>query len=137
MAAESPARTPAAAPAANGHASSTAWRYAATAVLLVAAAAVIRLAASRGDLWLDEIWSCLGAWDARTALELYTCFPADNNHILNTLLLYWIGPHAGIAIYRLPAVLAGVATVGLAIWLGLRRNRPAGLFAGVLTGSSF
>ena len=63
--------------------------------------------------WLDEIWSYYLSqlmeqpWDAFSKLRI------DNNHLLNTLLIYWMGEQANWVVYRLPALLSGVATVFL------------------------
>ena len=46
-------------------------------------------------------------WDAFSKLRI------DNNHPLNTLLIYWLGEQANWIVYRLPALLSGVATVFL------------------------
>lgn len=104
---------------------------------IVVLAAAVRLAASGGDFWLDEIWSWTFARQAASALDVFTRFPHDNNHLLNTLFLYLLGEQRSWVIYRIPAVLAGVGSVILAGLIGCRTSRLAGLTAMVLTGGSF
>ena len=49
------------------------------------------VAAARGDLWLDEIWSLLFVRASRSVTDLFARFRHDNNHLLNTLFLYYLG----------------------------------------------
>lgn len=99
------------------------------------AAVACRLAASRGDLTLDEIWSVLIAGRASSALHI-PMIAHDNNHILNTLVVYALGPDAAQIAYRLPAALAA----SLALWFGFqlarRRGESAGPIVLVLLGTS-
>jgi uncharacterized membrane protein len=87
--------------------------------LLVAAAAV-RVALARGDLWLDEIWSLSLARHITHPWEVLTGIHHDNNHPLNTLALFVavkaIGAHASSLVYRLLPLLTGIATVALLFW---------------------
>ena len=91
------------------------------AVVAVAAltfgALVIRLACARGDLWLDEIWSLDIASHANSAAALLT-LRHDNNHALNSLWLWAVGPAGAAWWLRLPACFGGAATVVGAAWLG-------------------
>jgi len=76
-------------------------------------ALALRAKIATDAFWLDEIWSYYlsklmqSPWDAFSELRI------DNNHLLNTLLMYWTGEQANWSIYRLPALLSGVATVAL------------------------
>ena len=76
-------------------------------------ALALRAQVATDAFWLDEIWSYYlsklmqSPWDAFSELRI------DNNHLLNTLLMYWTGEQANWSIYRLPALLSGVATVAL------------------------
>jgi|SRR5579863_4352772 len=91
-------------------------------VVVVAVAAVaMRLAASRGDLVMDEIFSLMIAAKAESAGQIFVTH-VDNNHILNTLALYALGPLAPFWAYRLPAVLAGSLALCFAFRLALRRG---------------
>jgi len=95
---------------------------------LIAVGAAIRLWAALDDFWLDEVWSYFIAreLDSPLAVFLPTQIQIDNNHLLNTLLLYALGDQRHWVLYRLPSVLAGTASLALA-WVVLRRygNRSA------------
>lgn len=90
---------------------------------LVLMAAVLRLGAARGELWLDEIWSLQLAARLPTPLHAFG-LAHDNNHIANTLWLSVLPADLPALAYRLPAVVAGVAMVLLA-WLWSRRHGVA------------
>jgi hypothetical protein len=105
--------------------------------LLPALAAVPRLAAARGDFWFDEIWSWsmtlnLGSW-----WSILTRIRHDNNHYLNTWIVYLIGPDSHWIAYRIPAVLAGVASVWLAGRIARRGGVADAWTAMILTGGSY
>jgi len=80
---------------------------------LVILAALIRLLAARGDLWLDELWSLSFARQMRAPLEVWTSIHHDNNHALNTLYLFAVvhtaGAHAPAIVIRLLSLVSGVA----------------------------
>jgi hypothetical protein len=82
-------------------------------ITFCALALALRGQIANDAFWLDEIWSYYlsrlmeSPWDALSELR------HDNNHPLNTLLIYWMGEQANWSIYRLPALLSGVATVAL------------------------
>ncbi|MBS0264651.1 MAG: glycosyltransferase family 39 protein [Planctomycetes bacterium] len=82
------------------------------------------MAAARGELVLDEIWSWELAANCSRAVQVFF-LQLDNNHIINTLVMYALGPLAEPFSYRLPAVLA--STVGLIFGYLLGRKRGAGL----------
>ena len=87
---------------------------------VVALAALIRLAATWNDLWLDEIWTFTLIANLDSPLGILTVHH-DNNHVLNTLFLYLLRPIGWDWLYRLPALVAGVAIVVLGArvaWLG-------------------
>lgn len=100
-------------------------------------AAALRLAASFDDFWLDEIWSWIMATQAKSFLQIALGMRHDNNHVLNTWIIYLFPPETPWIAYRLPAVAAGVGTVILAGLCGFRRSTCEGLTALGLTGGSF
>jgi hypothetical protein len=106
-------------------------------VVIVAVAAVLRIWASLGDLWLDEIWSVAFAGRITSPLEVFTRIHRSNNNHLNTLLLYLLGDQPHWVIYRVPSVVAGIATVLVAGHIGLRRGRTEAVFAMLLTSFSY
>ena len=108
--------TPAPAPAAR--LSRVSWRTVMGSVLLLAL--VLRLPGMWTDFWLDEIWSwtLVWSWGLTSNISgvwgIFTEIHQDNNNYLNTLYLYACGPRAPLFVYRLPPLIAGLATV----WLG-------------------
>lgn len=91
------------------------------------------------DLWLDEIAPFL-AYHGRSLLSILGDYGAPNNHLLNTVLV-----NASAALFgprewaiRLPAMLAGVATVPLVYRAGrLAFDRGTSLAAALLLAVSY
>lgn len=116
-------------PAATGY-----WRLLLLAVIV--AGILLRVAAARGDLWLDEIWSLAMAKLAGSPAGVFTALHSDNNHYLNTLWLLAVGPEAGAMAVRGLALLAGSATLIVAVFNPLHFNRSTiGLWLALLAGS--
>jgi uncharacterized membrane protein len=82
--------------------------------LIVAVGFLLRLFCSRGDLWLDEIWSISLADNAGSPLDILTAIHHDNNHHLNTLVDYFLHDPQWLWLYRLGPVLAGSLAVFVA-----------------------
>ncbi len=84
---------------------------------LLGVAALLRLSCSRGELWLDEVWT----WDISHKLTwpggLFYQLREENNHYLNTLVV-WLFRDQPAMWFRLPAVVFGVASVRVAWSLG-------------------
>ncbi len=104
--------------------------------LILLTAALVRALASTGELWLDEIWSLTLAARVSSPLDVLLAIHSDNDHPLNTLLLAWIGDTDVWVLYRVPALLAGVASVGLAGLIQRRNGDLEALFAMLLVGAS-
>lgn len=104
-------------------------------VLLVAAA--LRAPGLFTDLWLDEIWSVTAVESLRSPLDVFTGFKSDNNHHLNSLWIYVVGPGASAASYRLAAFAAGLASVFFAWMIGARGGRLAALVSAGLVATCF
>lgn len=85
-----------------------------------AVSAVLMATASRGDLAIDEVVSLQKAENTQTWLEIVTQNQNDNNHLLNTFFLRLLGKQQNLFVYRIPAVLFGIATVAA---LGLTARR--------------
>ncbi|MES2794152.1 MAG: hypothetical protein V4719_31350 [Planctomycetota bacterium] len=106
-------------------------------------AALLRLPGLWTDFWLDEIWSWTLVWDLKLqsriggVWDIFTQIHQDNNNYVNTLFLYLCGPSAALAVYRIPAFLAGMATVWLGGWLvvrwtqGRELSEPTALLVGM------
>ena len=105
--------------------------------IAIVAAIVLRFWASLDDFWLDEIWSWIGAGLLQRPFEVFTRIHHDNNHHLNTLVLYALGRDAPFYVYRLPAVLAGIGTVLLCGQVARQWSHAAAVSATLLTGCSF
>jgi hypothetical protein len=114
---------------------SPAWRRNAVLILLALVAVGLRVAAARGDLVLDEIWSLTMASRADSAWQIFV-IPHDNNHILNTLVLYTLGPNAEPLVLRLPAVAAGSLALWFAVQLARRLTPGAEIPVMILLGFS-
>lgn len=82
-------------------------------VLAILVGVGLRAAGSRGELWLDEIWSIQLAGQVASPVDILTRLSLDNNHPLNTLFLWLLGDTPQGFLYRLPAVLAGAGTLAL------------------------
>ena len=94
--------------------------------------------AALGDLWLDEIWSLHFARESDSVADLFFRFQHDNNHLLNTLYLYFLEGPSAYFTYRLPAVASGIGTLFL---MGHTAHHdwgyPEALLAVLLAGTSF
>jgi hypothetical protein len=96
------------------------------------------VAAARGELWFDEVWSLGLAERARNLGELLSRGRFDNNHVLNTAYLWLLGPDLrALWAYRLLSVGSAVATIAVAAWLAGRTGVVDGLAALVLVGTSY
>jgi len=107
------------------------------AAFAVVAGAALRLAAARGDLWLDEIWSLLLTHDADGPLGVFTRLHHDNNHHLNTLWMMLLGPSHSPLAYR---ALSVAAATGALAWLAarpLRRGPVDSAATGILLAFSY
>jgi hypothetical protein len=98
---------------------------------------VLRIVPAFGDFWLDEIWSFDTVHSVRSAWEIFAGVHDSNNHHLYSLLLYWIGDRELLVLYRMPALVAGIASVPLAAVLVRRHGRLEALLAAFLVGFSF
>ena len=101
---------------------------------LTAAAALPRALGCATDLWLDEAWSWLSLETLDGPLGVFTQIHHSNNHHLITLWMYLVRDAPDWA-FRVPSLLAGVASVPLAAWLAGRRDPLAAVVAALLVGS--
>jgi len=105
----------------------------ALAVLVIGAA--LRLPGLWTDLQLDEVWSLENASAATSWLEILR-LKIDNNHHLTSLYMHGLGPNVDAALYRVPAYVFGVATIGLAWLIGLRDSRTTAVITAVMFATS-
>jgi 4-amino-4-deoxy-L-arabinose transferase-like glycosyltransferase len=107
---------------------------------LLCLAAAFRIPAVFTDFWLDEIFTYERiVRPAASVLDLVAAPAArhDNNHHLNSLFLYLLGEQRHWAIYRLPALAAGLLTVILASRTRKTGDRLQGTLSGILVACSF
>ncbi len=93
---------------------------------------VLRIAAAKGDYWLDEAWSAVFARDAATPGRVFFAINHDNNHFLNTLWLQLVGWGALPVIGRALSIVSGTAGVLVAGLIGARRGRRAATVTALL-----
>ena len=106
--------------------------------LMFLLSAALIIAAARGDLWLDEIWSLYFARHAHSVLDVFVRFHHDNNHPLNTLFLYLAGERKSLFVYRLLAVLSGIGSVLLVGSIARKDwGYPEALCSVALAGTSY
>ncbi|NDC36822.1 MAG: hypothetical protein EBZ48_02085 [Proteobacteria bacterium] len=91
----------------------------------------LRLAAARGELWLDEIWSLTLVAKVSSVWGIFA-LRHDNNHPLNSLWLYLLGPDQSLYLYRALAV--GASSCALLLACRVARRNLDWLQALLLTG---
>ena len=76
---------------------------------------LLRFRALFGDFWLDELTSYNLAQLAASPLDIFL-MPAlrvDNNHLLNTVYIFLLGPGQTVYLYRLLSCFFALATLVL------------------------
>ena len=106
-------------------------------LVVLLAAAALRLAAVFNDFWLDEIWSLHLSRLVASPVEILTKLTHDNNHPLNTFYLWALGEQYAWEWYRLLSLVTGVASVGLMGRIGKVYGRTESFTALVLGGFSY
>ena len=123
--------------AALGDDASSQQRFWVTMAVIVVASLAVRVVASRGDFWIDEIWSVNFAREATSPADIFR-LRVDNNHLLNTLILHLERFQSSFWVMRMHSVLAGAASVALAgLWLRRWAGSPAAVFAMILLACSY
>lgn len=100
-------------------------------------AALLRLKASFTDFWLDEIWSLNIYSMINSPIELFTKLKHDNNHILITFFMYILDDQQNWFVYRIPALVAGIASLVVLIWITHCRGRIETTTVVLLAGFSY
>lgn len=114
------------------------WLFPVALGVIVALAAAARFAACLNQLWLDEIWTLL--WFVRRAGsigQIFTRFRHDNNHWLNTLWMYAMGPDVSALRYRMLSLVTGTVTVGVVGLIVRPEGTLPALVAALLCALSF
>lgn len=121
----------------DGAAESSHRRTWIAAALILIGAGAVRLLAGLDGLWLDEIWSLRLASQVRGPWDILTRIGHENNHYLNTLWIWTIGPQSNWLLYRIPSMFAGVLATGIAGSIGLRRSTIAAVLAMLIAAASY
>lgn len=106
-------------------------------VAIVILAAVVRLPGCFSDLWLDEIWSLFESSRLDSVTEVFTKFRSDNNHHLNSLIMFLLGDQKPWVAYRIHSLVAGFGAVILAWTIARRWGKLEGILASLLMGGSY
>lgn len=109
----------------------------AAALAIVALALVLRLEGARGELWIDEVWTLSLLTDVAGVGEIVWGINHDNNHILNSVWLYLIGPDAAPIAQRGLSIVFGALSAGVAFRIGMRRGMAEGLAAALLFAATY
>lgn len=89
----------------------------------------LRILGLSHDLWLDEIWSLSLVSSMSKVSEVIWGINSDNNHILNSLFIYALGPDRAAPWYRSLAFLSSlVSLLGLA-YLSRQQNKREGVLS--------
>lgn len=108
------------------------------AVLVIAVTGlVLRLLGAGGDLWLDEIWSFALIEPLTSIDKILWRVNHDNNHFLNSVYLYLIGPDASPLIQRGLSIALGVATTVAAAATAAPHGRRAMIATSLLFAVSY
>ncbi|MDX8460175.1 hypothetical protein [Mesorhizobium humile] len=71
----------------------------------------LRLLGARGDLWHDEIWSIVLLKPLTSVDQIFWRINHDNNHFLNSIYQYVVGPDAAPLVQRGLSITLGACTV--------------------------
>ena len=107
------------------------------ALVILVLAAVIRVRGAMNGLWLDEIWSLELVKNLSSPFDVFTKLHHENNHYLNSLLMYFVGQHGNWVGYRMPSLFLGSASVVFAGLIGRRWGTAGAVFAMILTSCSY
>jgi hypothetical protein len=109
--------------------------------LIVAAAAfvgfLLRLRGAEGDLWLDEIWTLRLISRAVSLPDIFLHTPHANNHYLNSVWLWLLGPETSPLIMRSAAVVMGALSIMAAAATTFKQGRIASVLAAALFATSY
>ncbi len=113
------------------------WQFRWT-ILIFGLAAALRLVATLGDLAIDEVWSLwFVRYKIRNIADIFA-LRHDNNHLLNTMILYVLGSRVWGICYRIAAAIASILAVWLSGRIAIRHGGfKAQLTTLTLTGASY
>ncbi len=70
---------------------------------------LLRFLAVRGDFWIDEIWSFSNIVKLDSLDKIFTSIRIDNNHYLNSIILWILFKFNLLSLARIPALLASIS----------------------------
>jgi len=97
--------------------------------------ATLRFWSSFDDLWIDEIWSLRFAEMLDNFWQVFSIHH-DNNHILNTVYLFFFGEGTWWPRYRFFSVITGTFAVTVISWLGFKKGLWEGILAAIIAAFS-
>lgn len=100
-------------------------------ILATIIAFLIRFFSAFDNLWMDEVWSLELIRPIHGAWKVFSIHH-DNNHILNSIYLFYLGEGAWWPQYRLLSIIAGTALIPVVGWLGFRKGFLNGLIGLIL-----
>ncbi len=103
--------------------------FAALAILVIGEALIIY--GARGDLWFDEILTLHLLEPVKSFGGIIWGINHDNNHILNSMYLYVVGPDASPIVLRGLSIVFGIASIAAA-GLALSRNTAVAALTAML-----
>jgi hypothetical protein len=105
--------------------------------LLTSVGFALRYFGCLNDLWLDELISIHTAHSLHSWTQVFTSVHMDNNHYLNTLYLYLVGPQPYWPIYRFLSLFFGTLTIWAAYWSLKNRSQVQALLFATLIAFSY
>jgi len=112
--------------------------------LILIFGAGLRIWATGGDLWIDEVWSLdqlAVAQASDNPQDWIALFFHANTHAINTVYIALVdalaGPNPSPFAYRLLSLVTGIATVGIATWWGWKRSPATGVIIAALFSFSY
>jgi hypothetical protein len=112
------------------------WHWTAAALIILVGVG-LRLIGTRGDLWLDEIWTLVLLEPVTSVGQIIWGINNDNNHFLNSIYLHLVGPDASPVVQRGLSVVLGTAAVVAAGITGIRGGWASALAAMLLFAVSY
>lgn len=103
---------------------------------IILSALILRVYCATDQFWMDEIWSLNFAFDSSSWINIFK-IKHDNNHILNTLYLWFVGEQNHWIYYRLLSILTGTAVIALLFFVTIGKNSVEKLFCLILGAVSY
>ncbi len=111
------------------------WKFIYYCVFLVSVMLIIL--SGRGELWFDEVVSVNLVQSLDSPIEIFTKLQHDNNHILNSFYLYFIGRPNQEILYRLLSIVFGIGAIYFMSRIGARFGQVERFLAVLFAGFSF